>query len=310
MVVKSEVAKDLEEAKLKITKLESILEKERSTVKSLKDEIGNHRDKALNLKREKKELTAKLDEKENKLILLQKNHARLCEKSVKNDNLLTEQTKVLNTKISEFENVQKKKLEVDQLLKKSLEELETVNKQKASDNDKKANPQFTCSICEDQFKHRIDLSQHLRINHCKDQVSQTEVPKVITSDYFCFYCDEEINTIEKLQEHQVECPEIGIYIEQNVDPPLPTTLPWTRPPPSFAFPGFSLPGFPFQGFPIPMDSPCYTCSEVLETKTKLREHYDLKHSEIILYWCDVCLTNFGSDRGLKSHLRNAHKIFE
>ena len=105
--VKSEVTKDLEVAKLKITQLENILEKERSTVKALQGELGNHRDEALNLKREKKELKANLDEKENKWILLQKDHAKLCEESVKNDNLLTEQTKVLNTKISEFENIRK-----------------------------------------------------------------------------------------------------------------------------------------------------------------------------------------------------------
>ena len=140
--------------------------------------------------------------------------------------------------------------------------------------------------------------------HQRNQVSQTEAPKikkegVVTkiSDYSCFYCQKEINSSnDTLLKHFDECPQIGVFYEEHPQP-------YFHPFPDFYH-------YDGTGFALPTDEPCYTCNERLENKLELRKHYTENHPELVLFWCDVCLTNFGSDRGLKSHLRNQHHIFQ
>ena len=295
-----EVTKALEEANCRKYNLEEILEKERLNVSSLESELGKYRKEELKLKREKKDMKLEIDQKKIQLNKMQLENLKICEERMKSDNLLKETTKTLNDKSAELESSLDENLKLDKQFKNSLKEIETL-KQESIENFNKVQTLETCNYCDDQCKSKIELSKHIREKHIKDQVSQTKAPKVAFSEFSCFYCEEKISTFKILQEHRDVCREIGVFHEQvdeqDANQPYALEIPWMHP------------SFPYKALSLPRNEPCYTCGEVLKTKTELRQHYDLKHSEIILHWCDECFTNFGSDQGLKSHLRNAHKIF-
>ena len=59
------------------------------------------------------------------------------------------------------------------------------------------------------------------MKHVRDQVSQTEIPKILQStftNYPCFYCEEEITSYKNLQKHRHECPQFGIFEEEVANP--------------------------------------------------------------------------------------------
>ena len=160
-----------------------------------------------------------------------------------------------------------------------------------------------------KFDNAVELSGHVRENHFKDQISQTIIPKVnkfpeaqgksetYNSKYSCFYCGYFLSSEENVKKHRLECHEPYLGFKDNIYSQTylqPLMLPLSTYPPSF---------------PWPTEFSCYTCYEKFKTKVYLREHYNSSHPDIILFWCDVCLTNFGSERGLQSHMRNEHKIF-
>ena len=100
--------------------------------------------------------------------------------------------------------------------------------------------------------------------HQRNQVSQTEAPKIKKeivnakiSDYSCLYCQKRINSSnEILQKHYDECPQIGVFYEEN------------RPSSYFnSYPNFH--DYDGTGFALPTDEPCYTCNERLETEEAL-----------------------------------------
>ena len=160
--------------------------------------------------------------------------------------------------------------------------------------------EFNCPSCDDMFTSRVELSQHVRKNHHRDQVCQTEAfnnneALTVNVEYPCFYCEQTINdSKEQLLQHHGECRESGLCYQDNskkhFQPVLFFNFHPTYPPP-FIFPTYV---------------PCYTCSETFKNKIDLRRHFDNVHPETVLFWCEVCLTNFGSDRG-QSHMRNNHK---
>ena len=215
---------------------------------------------------------------------------------------LKEAVDALKAKTVDCKVLQEARTQSEQMLKKLNSEIEYL-KNKSCD-EKVANLLKSCEFCDKQFKCKADLSLHIRMMHHRNQVSQTEEPKIKKeivnariSDYSCFYCQKRINSSnEVLQKHYDECPQIGEFYEEN--------------PPSlkYDYPNFN--DYYGTGFALPTDEPCYTCNERLEDKLELRKHYTANHPELVLFWCDVCLTNFGSDRGLKSHMRNQHRIFQ
>ena len=161
----------------------------------------------------------------------------------------------------------------------------------------------------------------MREYHYKDQVCQTRISKIeaftqtkdedesLDSEYACFYCDVTINSSEgNFFKHLVDCCEFGLipddvfYGKKNCETSF-------LPPPCFPPP----PSFPPTLFPAPFGFPievqCYICYEKFRYKINLRRHYNESHPEIILFWCDVCFNNFGSERGLQSHMRNEHKDY-
>ena len=55
-----------------------------------------------------------------------------------------------------------------------------------------------CPYCNFEFSSRVDVSDHVRVNHVKDEVCQTQ-ESPIKSVYPCFYCEKEImNTTDCL----------------------------------------------------------------------------------------------------------------
>lgn len=225
------------------------------------------------------------------------------------ENELKEKDKKLKTSVLENKTLHK---EIRDLEAK----LETVTQVKAIEALDRNIDKLKCSICNDSYESVVSLSEHKRKYHFKDQVSQTRTINCEAStqidvnnepfleEYPCFYCAEIIS--RSPLDHYEVCDQLGLplhengetetYVEQIVSPfPNPTSFP----PPTLFPPAF--------GFPIIIDEPCYTCGERLRDKIQLRRHYNCAHPEIILFWCDMCLTNFGSERGLKSHMRNAHR---
>lgn len=152
-----------------------------------------------------------------------------------------------------------------------------------------------CPYCNFEFSSRVDVSDHVRVNHVKDEVCQTQ-ESPIKSVYPCFYCEKEImNTTDCIEKHQKDCMEPTLSFKH-------TTHTSYKPPPK-------LNSFSGPSFLLNTDFPCYTCPAIFTNKSDVRTLYDFSHPEKILFWCEVCLTNFGSDRGLKSHMRNQHKIY-
>ena len=185
---------------------------------------------------------------------------------------------------------------------------------------------FQCTMCDFNAESGTQLRTHTRKTHCKDQTSQTtETSETCDSEnnkseYHCFYCGFLIKCDQSLHNHQLEC-----CVNHNSEKQRPSTLFATSDLTSTKVKCYTC----HQQFankrerrkhydsthmnmmlPFPTDAPCYTCDDILATPTDLRDHYNNYHPEILLYWCDVCLTNFGSDRGLKSHLRNSHQVFQ
>ena len=90
---------------------------------------------------------------------------------------MKEKSEVLNVRSSDLTNLHKEKGKVDKELKESLAELE-IFKQTFSEPIKKVETVYTCPFCEDKFKCKIELSQHVRRKHIRDQVSQKEIKKI------------------------------------------------------------------------------------------------------------------------------------
>ena len=125
-------------------------------------------------------------------------------------------------------------------------------------------------------------------------------------------------TISNLATHLSECSELGLLVVNTLDEhttketktPINVVPPFS-PPPSLAphlFPPTLFPRHPFSplvGFQKEVS--CYRCDDKFPHEVVLKDHYEKVHPEIILFWCKVCWTNFGSERGLQSHMRNDHK---
>ena len=185
-----------------------------------------------------------------------------------------------------------------------------MQKEKILENNNKVPSNFNCPFCDEKFESKVNLNQHVRRNHHRDQVCQTELHNTKhtknevkpETEYLCFYCEQRISSCkEKLQKHRFECCEVGRVLQEKTQ--------------NYLQPFHALKTFPAlhtfypPPFTLPTDAPCYTCSERFLNKIELRRHYTESHPDFILFWCDVCLTNFGSERGLKSHMRNNHKDY-
>ena len=212
---------------------------------------------------------------------------------------LKHKVKDLKSKDIEYKNLEKLKVKLENEVEETMLELEVTKNKNVIDNNNLGQVQLNCPVCSEKYENKLDLNQHVRSNHYKDQVSQTpafepdinenEKTEHIIDEYSCFYCGEQVSSnLEKLRKHSLDCKELGLPHAM-----APTSL-VNYPPP----------------FISPTDAPCYTCGARLPNKIELKNHYDSVHPDLILFWCDICYTNFGSERGLLSHRRNIHKVFD
>ena len=283
------------EAEEERNRLENVLAKEKVKIKECEQDAEAFRSEVLGLKSDKKKIgltLASIEEEVKKLKIenkglkkeLDSNHIKVEKSENTCDKIVTKfPCKLCDKILSDQTEIQ--------------EHAKTHHKHKCNQTDE---IQVECPFCGVEFPNRVDLSDHVRCNHVKDQVCQTQpanepLQKInIESSYPCFYCGKIITSSnEMLKEHSKHCLipipkhcEMAIYkkplIQSQYHP---------------------------QSFMFPIDFPCYTCPKVLSNKQDLRMHYDTSHPEKIMFWCEVCLTNFGSDRGLKSHMRNQHQIY-
>jgi vacuolar-type H+-ATPase subunit I/STV1 len=274
--------------------LEGLLNHETNKVKKLEADIGQFREEILTVKKDKKESSSKLKDlkSENKDLEVKVSEMVECIKDL--EGKLDEKNRALKVKVEESSNFKKETKDYQERLEEALSELK---KERLLDK-KLSLMEFKCVFCDVKFESAVDCSKHVRENHVRDQVSQTTKPKENLSDkddsYPCFYCGFYMTNSKDVIEHRlVCCIEPGLAFLKEIHQAFPAH-------------GFSFPP-PFR---IPTEEPCYTCDKILENKVTLRNHYDTVHQDMILFWCEVCLTNFGSERGLKSHMRNSHKIFD
>ena len=149
--------------------LEEVLNKEKLKVLSLEAEIGLFREEILKVKKEKKTLATNLKVSETNLLKMNEERVKMGKMI---DDLDT-QLKETNTKVKAEEvkctNLNSDKIALGKQLDESLLELQSMKKDKLKEQNNRK--EFKC--CDAQFDSLVQLSQHVRENHTKNQVSQT-----------------------------------------------------------------------------------------------------------------------------------------
>ena len=114
-----------------------------------------------------------------------------------------------------------------------------------------------CKVSHFKSKSAVELSHHVRLNHVKDQVSQTATPKKtkekkdIETTCPCFYCGYKISCNAELLTHKIKCHEPEVMLRDNPQIRQPKLLP-------LPMPSFNNPIFPISTFPIPPFQPFFT----------------------------------------------------
>ena len=180
----------------------------------------------------------------------------------------------------------------------------------------------TCFYCEKEINSKKELANHSEMCH------ETVLNTSSQVQHKCDRGSENLLHSSELKMHVKNERDICELTKKVVafsekDPEQPIIFPqtsFTSPPPQFPPPQFPPTHFPPTNFhrpsfpplnPFPPSISCYTCGngKLYNSKIDLKKHYDESHPELILFWCEVCFTNFASERGLKSHMRNSHKNF-
>ena len=169
-------------------------------------------------------------------------------------------------------NFKKEKEELENMLKKALQEPNTEHVYK-----------FRCAICDFHAETRVSLTHHIKRKHCKDQTCQTsdrenpeERSEELISEYPCFYCGCMIRTNESLQKHIPKCHETGVVIANIENLEESTEL--------------------FQ---------CSDCGAKCDDKTNLDGHISTYH-ELGTFYCDVCPLKFPTNGHLYFHKQRCH----
>ena len=197
---------------------------------------------------------------------------------VKNDleNQVKDKNKIVGDKIRECKQLIEDKVELKEKLENAILELDAVKKEKGIENNNEL--KIKCSLCDADFVQAIELRQHVRAKHCKDQVSQTRTfNKVVstqteenieTCEHPCFYCDYVITSFEDLINHKGDCPVLDINQDK-----------------------------------------CDQCEAKFEYRSDLIDHYKDNHPEISIIWCDFCQAGFETLEDLQCHIRMEHRNY-
>ena len=255
-------------------RLEEILKHEQSKVKSLETELESFREELLKIKKEKNKLNLqnKAIETENGKLKEEKDNMKKAAKDL-------EANLKVKREGAEAKTVECSKLNKDNgVLRRKIVELISESEIKKKENND-AKKEFKCSKCDFEFDSLVELGQHIRILHSKDQVSQTTSIDVIRNDVFseypCHYCRKILTSVLDLEDHKPIC-----YTIRDFGP-----------------------------------FPCDVCGAQCSDEAGLGDHRTYYHklgtySEnlgVELFWCDVCPLNFKSSPELDEHLRGCHK---
>ena len=273
--VAEKAANELKEVIEDRKRLESAHEKDQEKIKELENQIAGIRSELLTVKRDKNTTNQKYKGLEEEFSMLEANRNNVKEenKAVKEEleNKIKNKNKLLADKTSECKQLIEDKVQLEELLENAHLELKAVKKETDNNNEFK----FKCSLCDSDFVQAVELSEHIRSNHSKDQVSQTRTlnkivytqteEKIETCEYPCFYCDYVITSCKDLMQHKGDCP---------------------------VFP-----------------DKCDQCDAKFRYRSDLIDHYKTNHPEITLVWCDFCQAGFDALEELQCHIRTEHRNY-
>ena len=319
---KDKINSDLVSLNKQNMKLKDLLQSEKNKVKSLEDQIGEFRENLLDIKKEKNDLNYQLKSHKTQLADLEIEQRKMQEIKKDLEAQIVVKNKNCDARHHEIKVINKENVSLNAKLDQCLSELDSLKLETKLLKEKQG--RFECNLCDMIFESRVDLSQHVRDIHVKHQVSQTRIKEVEVStqtkeslklaEYPCFYCGQTITSSEpNLAKHLPECSEMGLAVvnwldeHTNSEPKIPKVP--LSPTPHLSSPPLLPPHLfsPLVGFQKEVS--CYNCNEKFPHEVVLKKHYEQMHPEIILFWCNVCWTNFGSERGLQSNMRNAHKKY-
>ena len=146
---------------------------ENDKIKSQEETFGQFREEILQLKNEKKDLKLKLRSREGELSILKKKVIQKNEEKILFEDEIKDKVMVLKAKDVEYKNLEKKKVKLENEFDKTMQELEAMKKKNGLENNNSGQVQLNCPICNEKYESKVDLNQHVRNNHRKDQVSQT-----------------------------------------------------------------------------------------------------------------------------------------
>ena len=275
-VMLSKALKKLQEEK---DKLEDILKLEKNRVKSLEAELGELRDEILKTKKEKNSANSSLKTCKTELDNIKEEKMKI-EKNIDGfkDQLKTK-NEVLKTKIDEYTDLKHHSIGLEKQLDECVIELESAKNCGSVENSNK--DEVKCSHCDFKCESTVQLSQHVRIIHFKNQVSQTKNlnidSEISFTMYPCFYCRKVIKSLHDLEEHKSVCYTIKDFAQ----------------------------------------FPCDMCGAQCPAEADLGMHRTTYHElgtfneelGIEIFWCDVCPITCRSKVELDFHIRGCHEEF-
>ena len=246
--------------------LENSLKQERVKVKSLETQLGELRDEMLKIKKEKNILNSSLKVSSTELEEVQSDKRQMAKVTSDFENQLILKCEEVKVKDVECKELKKDNKRLEKLVNESSVELDLVKKDLIQAKVKK---ELNCSHCDLKFESKVALSQHVRENHYKNQVSQTKEEKTITNcEYLCYYCDYAITSSEDLKKHKGDYPGLDMCQDK-----------------------------------------CDQCDAKFEFRRDLIDHFKNSHPEISIVWCDFCQAGFETIEELQCHIRMEHRNY-
>ena len=274
----SNALKKLQEEK---DNLEDILKQERSRVKTLEAELGESREEILKTKKEKNSLNSSLKSCKSELDCMKEVNKQMEKTMDDIKGQLKTKNEVLKTKDNEYADLKKHSVDLEKQFDDCMTELDSVKNWNygLEENDNK--DEIKCQHCDFKCESIVQLGQHVRSNHFKNQVSQTKnlnIDREISfTMYPCFYCSKVIQSLHDLEEHKTVCYTIKDFA-------------------------------PF---------PCNMCGAQCPEEADLGMHRTTYHElgtfnaelGIEIFWCDVCPITCRSKVDLDFHIRGCHEEF-
>ena len=248
----------------------------------------------MEIKKEKRLLTTNLREYETKQDLMKAEEIRKGKIIDDLRNKLKLSTEDIKSKDTECKYLNSDKIAIAEQLHECKVQLEVLKSYKLIENSE--TKEFKCSHCENKYDSLVELSQHVRTEHFKHQVSQTRRMNVDNKSsqyetdhnfevFPCFYCDCLLRCSSELEGHATTFTVFGELLQSEST-------------------GINM-------------FPCAQCEFLSASMEELLAHMNNYHSDNLVvseplnnedaYTCDFCGIVLGTLGGLRSHIRSLHK---